>query len=315
MKKTFFVLTVAVLASMANSHGGSFAQQVADRGFNPPIATPSHTGASRPVVLLDEAHFNFHTAGGRYQPFCWLLERAGYRVAGLAAPFSTDSLAGARVLVIANPLNERNRNDWSRPTPPAFSDDEALALKTWVHNGGSLLLIADHMPFPGAAENVAKAFDVTFSNGFAVIPKSQSSDIMFRKADNTLADHEITRGRTSEEAVDEIVTFTGSAFRPPPGAEPLLVFPSTAVSLEPEVAWQFDEKTPSVEVGGWCQGAVFRYGQGRVAVFGEAAMFTAQLAGPNRTPIGMNSPRAPHNAQFLLNVFRWLTEQPAGSRR
>jgi hypothetical protein len=77
----------------------------------------------------------------------------------------------------------------------------------------------------------------------------------------------------------------------------------------PQVAWQFTEQTPRVAVEGWCQGATLRFGKGRVALFGEAAMFTAQLAGPNRAPVGMNAPQAPQNAQFLLNVVRWLTKK------
>jgi hypothetical protein len=41
-------------------------------------------------------------------------------------------------------------------------------------------------------------------------------------------------------------------------------------------------------------------------VFGEAAAFTAQLAGPQRLPVGMSSPQAPENARYLLNVLHWL---------
>jgi len=47
-------------------------------------------------------------------------------------------------------------------------------------------------------------------------------------------------------------------------------------------------------------------GRGRVAVFGEAAMFTAQLAGPRANRIGFNAPDAPLNKQFLVNLARWL---------
>jgi hypothetical protein len=36
-------------------------------------------------------------------------------------------------------------------------------------------------------------------------------------------------------------------------------------------------------------------------------MFTAQLAGPTRWKVGMNSPLAGQNAAFLLNILRWLT--------
>ena len=47
--------------------------------------------------------------------------------------------------------------------------------------------------------------------------------------------------------------------------------------------------------------------KGRVAVFGEAAMFTAQLNVWASTKMGMNGPIADQNPQFLLNVMHWLT--------
>jgi hypothetical protein len=48
-------------------------------------------------------------------------------------------------------------------------------------------------------------------------------------------------------------------------------------------------------------------GEGRVAFFGEAAMFSAQLAGPEQHPAGMNAPGAEENFQFVLNVLHWLS--------
>jgi hypothetical protein len=76
--------------------------------------------------------------------------------------------------------------------------------------------------------------------------------------------------------------------------------------LLPEVAWQFSERTPRISAANLLQGALVRHGEGRVAVFGEAAMFTAQLAGPQKIQVGMNSPEAPENARYLLNVMHWL---------
>jgi hypothetical protein len=78
------------------------------------------------------------------------------------------------------------------------------------------------------------------------------------------------------------------------------------VLLMPVVAWQFSKLTPGMWAAGMQQGAVLQHGKGRVAVFGEAAMFTAQVAGPARNPMGMNDPVARQNAQFLLNVVHWL---------
>ena len=44
--------------------------------------------------------------------------------------------------------------------------------------------------------------------------------------------------------------------------------------------------------------------------FGEAAMFSAQLSGPEERPMGMNDPSAAQNYRFALNVLRWLSEAP-----
>jgi hypothetical protein len=46
-----------------------------------------------------------------------------------------------------------------------------------------------------------------------------------------------------------------------------------------------------------------------MAVFGEAAMFSAQLAGPFQFRMGMNAPGAEQNHQLLLNVMHWLTRE------
>ena len=282
-------------------------QQVADESFNPPIESPAYQSGRGPLILLDEAHFNFHTAEGRYKPFARLLERDGYVVKGSKALFTSQSLGVGKILVIANALAERNRNNWSLPTPTAFSKEEIAAVREWVERGGSLLLIVDHMPMPGAAGELAAAFDVRFSNGFAFSEKQQAGPLIFKRSEGSLAGHAITNGRRAAERVDSIATFTGSAFQIPKSAQPLLIFGSGIVSLMPSVAGQFDPDTPRVSVAGWCQGAALRFGKGRVAVFGEAAMFSAQLAGPDRQPMGMNAPAASQNPQFLLNVLHWLS--------
>jgi hypothetical protein len=103
-----------------------------------------------------------------------------------------------------------------------------------------------------------------------------------------------------------VASFTGEAFRAPAGAVSLLALPAGSVSLEPDTAWAFHDGTPRTDVSGWSQGAVAEVGRGRVAVFGEAAMFSAQLAGAARAPMGMNSPVAAHNPRLLVNLVRWL---------
>jgi hypothetical protein len=99
----------------------------------------------------------------------------------------------------------------------------------------------------------------------------------------------------------------GQAFRTEGDVEPLMVMPRGSMMLLPEVAWQFSEKTPRVPAALMFQGVALRFGEGRIAAFGEAAMFSAQLSGPEGAPMGMNAPEAAQNARFLLNVLHWLS--------
>lgn len=286
----------------------SQAQQIADTTFNPPIAKPAYSTGSGPVVLLDEAHFNFHTASGRYRPFAQLLRRDGYVVQSSSSRFNKESLRQGKILVIANALAEVNQGNWSLPNPSAFTDDEIAAVREWVHEGGALMLIADHMPFAGAAEKLGAAFGIRFSNCFAMFAEpSQGSLFVFRRSNGALVGHPIINGRTPVERIDSLTTFTGSAFQVDGSAQSLLVLDSSQRLLLPETAWQFTAETPRLSAVGWLQGATLKFGKGRIAIFGEAAMFSAQLAGANRQPIGMNSPQAPQNFRFLLNVMHWLS--------
>jgi len=306
MRKSIFLAVVALLAAAPDARS----QQVPDLDYHPAIVSPAHAAGTGPVVVIDEAHHNFHTATDRYRPFAELLRRDGYRVSGGARPLAAGALDSTDVLVIANALHETNANSWALPTPSAFTPAEIAALRAWVERGGALLLIADHMPFAGAAADLARAFGFTFSNGYAAPaePGAGPGDV-FTSATG-LRDCVVTRGRGSDEQVDSVATFTGSAFRAPEGSMPVLVFGSGAVSRETTSAPGVTPDAPAVPVDGWCQGAIMDVGKGRLAVFGEAAMFTAQWAGPERLPIGMNTPVAVQNHQLLLNVVRWLTRAP-----
>lgn len=165
------------------------------------------------------------------------------------------------------------------------------------------------MPLSGHAEALAAAFGLRFQNGFAYDAASSGGTITFRRSDGSLPSSTVADGRDPAERVDSVTTFTGQAFRldPDVDAEPLLVMPEGYTLLLPEVAWEFSESTPRVPAANLLQGVLVRHGRGRVAAFGEAAMFTAQLAGPQQAPMGMNHPAAGQNYRFALNVLRWLS--------
>lgn len=281
------------------------AQQIVDREFHPVVDQPEYKRDRGPVVMVDEAHFNYHTASGRYEPFARVLRLDGFRVEPFTKKFSSSSLKRADVLVIANAVSETAAKNWSAQPSSAFNDEEITAVRDWVRQGGALFLIVDHKPIPGSNEKLAAGFGVKqWSNGYAQDPTSGGL-ITFERADGALGDSAITKGRSEAERVERVVTFAGSAFQAP-GAQPILTFKGDAVSWLPEIAGKLEAGTPSVSVKGWQQGAVLRFGKGRVALFGEAAMFSAQRVGPAHEPNGMNAKIAAQNQQFLLNVMHWL---------
>jgi hypothetical protein len=285
----------------------ALSQQVADTSFRPTIASPAHARGTGPIVVLDEAHRNFHTLDGRYRPFGMLLERDGYVVRPNRSAFSRSVLDSARLLVIANAIAPENaQGNWVRPIRPAFRADEVRAVRDWVTSGGSLLLIADHMPMAGAADSLAAAFGVFFVDGFAQ-DSSQVSIIRHRRADGALGSHPVLSGRNPRERIDSLTAFTGQAFRVVGNGTPLMTLGRGTVVLMPDTAWQFSDRTPRIRADGMLQGVAMEVGRGRVVMLGEAAMMSAQLAGPQRNPMGMNHPAAAQNAQFVLNVVRWLT--------
>lgn len=308
---TRILLPAILLSAVAAS---APAQQVSDLGYHPPISRPAYPAGGGPRVAIDAAHQNFHTADGRYRPFAELLRRDGYRVEDLGAPLSADSLKDVGVLVIANALHARNAEDWSLPTPSAFMPQEIAAVHAWVRRGGSLFLIVDHMPFSGAAADLAGAFGVRFSNGYAVPGNRGPGASDSFELGAGLKESAVTRGRTGEERITRVATFAGSAFQPPKAGVPVLVFGAGAFSHETEAAPGITPGALKIPIAGWCQGAILQADRGRVAIFGEAAMFSAQLAGPGRFPVGMNAPGAEQNHQLLLNVVHWLTRVEGRSR-
>ena len=284
--------------------------QIGDPNADVSVAAPAFPKEKGPVVAIDGGHENFHTIEGRYGPFARLLSNDGFRVTGRAGAFTRESLKDISILVIANALNPANKSSWALPTPSAFSAEEIAAVKSFVENGGSLLLIADHMPFGGAAADLAQAFGVTYYNGFAFyVPDPQAPEV-FTAEKGLRVDDIILRGRQPSAPITRLTTFTGTAFRAPPSARPLIVLGNDHVLLTPQTAWVFLPETPRAPAAGMFQGAALSVGKGRLAVFGEAAMFTAQTddADP-KIKTGFSAPGAESNKQFALNVARWLAGQ------
>lgn len=305
-----FSVTTGILPAVAQQRG--------DPDYRPNVMKPAYERGKGPVVLIDEGHHNFHTRTGRYQPFARLLEADGYRVKSHTGRLTRTSLSEARVLVIANALHESNARRWVLPTPSAFTDEEVEVVLDFVKSGRSLFLIADHMPFPGAAEKLAARFGARFKNGFA-LEETEAGQLkggatVFRRDGNGIAPHAITEGREKSERINQVASFTGSAFQVEGDAAPLIVLSRRMILLSPQRAWQFKKDTPRLKIAGWLQGAALERGKGRVVVFGEAAMFSSQETGGGEK-VGMTASQATDNEQLLLNILHWLSFEAEGSIR
>ena len=302
MLKPIKPLVAALLCAAA----GLAQQQVNDPDFSTRVEHPAFTGR-HPRAGMDEAHRNFHTREGRYKPFADLIASDGYAVS--AAPhFDASSLKSVDILVIANAMGEVRDGVMG----PAFTPAECDAVRDWVRGGGSLLLISDHAPFGDAAVILAERFGVDMGRGYVMDPKNSDGNptkLVFSTANGLLGDHAILRGRDSSEQVRRIVAFTGQSLNVPANATVLMKLGSTATETsDPSDQMKVAAGVPAgKKVEGRAQGLAMPFGKGRLAVFGEAAMFSAQVATINGRSFkaGMNVP-GNDDRQFALNVMHWL---------
>ena len=310
-EKKLNLLRSIVMLCFALMSGIVFAQQITDESFSLNIQTPAFISQSGPVLCIDEAHNNFHTIDGNYKAFANLVRSDGYTAIGFNENFSVSDLSVCNLLIISNAIGEDNKSggiDWSYPHQSAFNRSELRALTRWIDLGGNLLLIADHAPMAGAASGLGAVIGIVMADVYA--DGNPAGNDIFSKSDNTLHQHSILEGRNISEAIDSIMTFTGQPVKVTEGWDPLISFgPAAMGSIDPfQTTPEFnDGERLLFSIAGWTHGAAREFGLGRIVFLGEAAMCTAQLAGPDQSKMGMNNPEASQNAQFCLNVVHWLT--------
>jgi hypothetical protein len=301
-------------------------EQMADPEFQAVVDAPAYPEGG-PTVAIDEGHANFHTATGQYRPFAELLRSDGYHVIGSASAFEADALDDIDILVIANalPAGLSDASDLSDLSKSAFTEQECDVVRDWVRAGGALLLIADHTPFGGCAERLASRFGVSMGKGWVferVDSGRITTQLIFSRENGLLGMHPILSGRTAEEEVHLVKTFTGQSLGVPDSATALLSFgPSAreaathedlnavAEALRNEEAMPERIDSLSTSVAGRAQGIAMPFGNGRIVVLGEAGFLTAQLVrfeDGREMRFGLNVPGY-DDQQFALNVLHWLS--------
>jgi hypothetical protein len=294
---------IAIIINLLLSPTLLSAQQRPDPEFNTAVEQPAFT-KNFPRVLFDEAHNNFHTATGRYKPFADLIGNDGYHIVRNRKPFVRTALDTFKILVIANALGAEEMDD-DGAERSAFTEEECDAVRDWVKSGGALLLIADHAPFGGAAESLGKRFQIDMSKGYTLdaansLSPEAPSTLLFSRENKLLLDHPITRGRNDKELIKRVYTFTGQSLKGPKDSFAFMILGDSAQDKP-------DRDSPTIaSAAGRAQGIALKFGKGRVVVMGEAAMLSAQLAGQEDRPMGMNVPGS-DNRQLALNIMHWLS--------
>jgi len=295
---------VRILLTLGLAVTAISAQQIADPNFNTKVERPAYK-KNGPRVLFDEAHNNFHTAGGRYKPFADLITSDGYQVTPNKQKFSAASLRGFDILVISNALGAPQMDD-DDAANPAFTAEESDAVRDWVKAGGGLLLIADHAPMGAANQILGERFGIEMSKQFTIDEQNYEKDaggpgtIVYTRESGRLVDHSITRGRDATERVNKVIVFTGQSLKGPANS---FAFMKLADSAQDRMLGR-DSKP--VSAAGRVQGIAMNFGKGRAIFLGEAAMLSAQLAGPQQRKMGMNYPGI-DNRQLALNIVHWLS--------
>lgn len=285
------------------------AQQEPDSAFDTRVARPA-LATRQPRMLFDEAHHEFHRTTGRYLPFANLARSDGWKVTANTKKLDRAVLARGDLLVIANALGHEDMDELAASSP-AFTPAEVTAIERWVRNGGALLLIADHAPMGDAARSLGEAFGVHMQAAYTAdtvrAEGGAPTNLHFRPGQGLHDSHPIVMGRDSSERIRHVQAFTGQSLSGPPGSVQLFTLSESAEDLLVGLG-KAGRDVPSEKrkpAGGRAQALAFEHGRGRVVILGEAAMMTAQVAGPNRVPVGMNTP-GNDDRQFALNVLRWL---------
>ena len=293
------------LMAMTTTH----AQQVADLKFQFKNNSPTYAAGSGPKISIDKAHSPF-VQRGTYDPFVKLMREDGYQVEYSETDITMQVLKGLDIFVIVNAYKKNFANFSVMQPPSAYKDSEIDALRDWVSTGGRLLLIADHAPFAGGTVKLAENFGFTIFNSFVLEESSLPfihGKIRYSLSNGINSEHPIVKS----SKIDHVLTFAGSGFIPPANAKSIFTIPSGYIAAMTQKRSEL-ANAPRIQVSGLSQGATLELGTGRIAVFAEAATFTAQIINGSELH-GMNNPRADQNAMFALATMGWLAQGLTGT--
>jgi hypothetical protein len=288
----------------------SFAQMLNDSSFNASVSKPKYKRHSGPHILIDAGHHNFIVEMGLIKPFAELASNDGYRASIDSGKFTSDYLAKYQLVLItpAMPFKFGSKKDITDEI--TFTNQELVAIKEWVSNGGSLIILSEHAPIDKSMTPLLNTFDIQTSVGAVFDPINCDTTIKLPLFETILKfttsngllnrNHPITTGTKKKEAIQNIETYTGSALTGP-NYSTIFKLGATATIRK------WNGISPKGEGDSQCLAGHF--GNGKIMVMGDCNGFTAMYVttGGKRFYAGMQVEEYDWK-QFVLNTIHWLSE-------
>jgi len=307
MKTTRILQLIALIMIL-----GSCVYQRPDMQTDMSVNFPKFDPSASPIVLFDAGHGNFHDIHTTYKPFATLLKNDGILLRTHEGLFTEKALQNIDLLIIANATAAEQKEDDMKS---AFSESEIHVLTEWIQKGGSLLFIADHDPFGSAASDLAKALSVGMDNVWTVDTLRVNKEIgrktwlEYSWENGGLGQHPIIQADYPESTIKGVITFTGQSLSYDSTWTSILQLSKSAQNYYK----RSDASDASVDtstyfpVPGQSQLIARKYGDGRIVIVGEAAMFTAQEVRIffKTVHAGFNY-KGYDNKKLVLNIIHWL---------
>jgi hypothetical protein len=284
------VVLIAAFLGLPQAQPTPAGQLTVDDSFNPAFDAPDFKTGARPIVFIDEAHRNVISLETYLGPVGRWLERLGYLVRPFrknAEELGIDQGTAAAVFVVANAQAPAG----APADASAFTEQEVIAIESWVKEGGSLLLVADRAPFGGPARALAKAFDVTLDN----------NTILTKNADGPPTG-ELTidvnkYGERTHPLFDRVLSVAYVVGESMSGSGVILRAPDGAYSAPTAQA------TDGPPAAGKALILACEHGKGRVVVMGDGGVVSAFGSASGNAHRGISEG---DNARFVRNMFKWL---------
>jgi hypothetical protein len=286
--------------------------QRADMKADLSVDIPQFKSSISPNVVFDTGHGNFHDINTTYRPFATLLSNDGILVRRHQGSFTENALKNVDLLIIANATTTEEKGAQNES---AFSDQEIATVSAWIQSGGALLLIADHDPFGSAAASLAKELGVRMKSVWTVDTlrnnkkTGKNTWLEFSRGNGGLGEHSILQSGNPDAAVSKVMTYTGQSLSFDTTWTSILQLSNSAQNYYS----RSDASVASLDTStyfsapGESQLIARSYGDGRIVIAGEAAIFTAQEVRIflKTMHAGFNY-EGYDNKRLVLNIIHWL---------